>query len=248
MAGPAESALIHGLGHLQRAQEAIAHNLANATSNGYKRRTVVAEAASDFGTALDRALPDLRTRTTLDVDPSSGVLEPTGDRHHLAIDGDAWFAVRSAGGADLLTRRGEFVVDAAGTLRTTGGDAVLDAGGRTISLAGAREWTVAPDGTVRGRIAGEDAVLGRVGTFRVADAAALEPRGNGRFAAPPGAAVLPATPADAAVRQGYVERSNVDAMLELVRMIGVQRGHEAQSRALGTLHRMHAAFATAFDR
>ena len=76
----------------------------------------------------------------------------------------------------------------------------------------------------------------------------LSPLSAGRFEAPADLVVEPATTADAAIRQGYVEQSNVDAMLELVRMIGVQRGHEAQSRALGTLHRLHTSFATQFDR
>ncbi|MBK8979970.1 MAG: flagellar hook basal-body protein [Planctomycetes bacterium] len=247
MANVGELALVRGLLHLQKAQEAIAHNLANATSPGYKRRQVVAEAATVPFDAFLQASPEpVHYRQHVDFTP--GALQPTGDARQIAIDGPGFLAVRDDAGRTWLTRSGELVVDAQGVLRTAHGEALLSAAGERIALpATSSELAISPDGTIRIREAGSEVAVDRVGLFRVDDAASLEPAGRGQFALPEDVAPLDDA-GRSSLRQGYLEQSNVEALTEMVRMIGVQRSFQAQTRALTSLDRMQGEFATQFDR
>lgn len=254
-----EQALVGGLRHLQKMQEAISHNLANAASPGFKRRTVTAEAiGTRFVDALDAQAPQSRPelRYTERIDWSAGTFAPTADHHHVAVEGDAFLAVRDEAGRTMLTRSGTLAVDARGTLRLSSGEAVLSDSGATIQLDGrqAGKFAIDPDGTVRGANlrAGDLAdqtPVGRIGLFHhAAGNEQLRDLGRGLFQPELESAIRPAAPEDARLRQGYLEQSNVDALTEMVRMIGVQRGFQAQTKALTTVHSMRGEFATAFDR
>ena len=85
-----EQSLVGGLRHLQKMQEAISHNLANAASPGFKRRTVTAEAiGTRFVDALDAAAPASRPelRYAESIDWSAGTFAPTEDHEVLpALD------------------------------------------------------------------------------------------------------------------------------------------------------------------
>jgi flagellar basal-body rod protein FlgF len=206
---------------MTRRQERTANNLANVDTAGFRRERTFANV---LGQALDaEGAPRSVRRTGGWADLAPGALEPTGNPLDLALEGEGFFVVAGADGAERYTRAGRFGLDTEGTLRTADGDAVLGADGPIA---------VPPGAALTVSAAGELAVDGRpVGTLRVvtfADPAALERAGDTTFraAAPPTALDAPA------VRQGFVEGSNVDAVREMSDMIAHFRLYEAQQKVV----------------
>ena len=194
----------------------IANNIANLDTTGFRREGI---AFTEFVVAREGgesvSMADLGARFASEMPGSHTV---TGGQFDFAIEGDGYFLIDSPEGP-ILTRAGSFQLSEIGTLVTPNGDAVLDIGEAPIILPiEARDVLVAEDGTVSvngdpvAQIAVVDAPreqLSRFGdtAFRVSDDAfvALEqPR----------------------VRQGALEQSNVDPVLEIARMIEVTRAYE----------------------
>lgn len=195
----------------------IANNLANLSTDGYRREgAVFAEMLSRLDVAGGSTSgADARGRVT---DFSQGALAVTGGDFDLAIEGDGFFLIQTETG-QALTRDGAFALSPEGEVVTKDGLRVLDEGGAplfapgdAVSIAIARDGSISADGQP----------VGRVGVVTVADPGAMTRRGSGLFETD-----QPLIPAEtAAVHQGFVERSNVDPVRELSRMIAVQRAYE----------------------
>lgn len=196
---------------LQQAEAILLHNIANADTIAFKRsRPVFDEAPGAAGLA----------RVTSHRVESQGELDETGDPFDLAIDGPGYFQVRR-GDTVALTRRGMLRLDAAGGL-------VVEADGEAWLLhppvqvpAEATAVTISQDGTVACRIADADELtsLGGIELARVLDPARLDPAGSGLYAVPESAGPVtvgvPGTAGFGTIRQGVLERSNVDLDAEL---------------------------------
>lgn len=214
--------------------DVLTNNLANVETTGFKADSLVTSAfdevmltrihdpnmrayggsdvgAYSFGTHID----ELRT------DFTQGSLEETGRTTDLAIQGDGFFAVETAAG-ERYTRAGNFAVSAEGYLVTPSGNYVLGESGRLY--VGSSDFSVAPDGTVTGSAAGEDRL--RLVTFD--DPGVLRKEGDNLYYAYGGAAAVPA--AQASVRQGAQESSNVQAADGMVDLITVYRKYEASQK------------------
>lgn len=240
----AELALVRGMSFLAESQAAVANNLANVESTGFKRKIAIARPeAQAFDTLLGDQLGVVGYRETTDWQPGS--LQETGSPLHVAIDGPGHFQVEDGQGRRLFTRNGAMARDARGFLVDGSGRYFLDAEGRRLSMTAndaAAGIRIAPDGTVR---AGETTV-GRLAVFHVADPTALQPVGHSAWMDTSG---RPATPEpNATVRQGQLERSNVDALDELVHMISIQRSFDATAKALSTLSRIKTSYFAAIGR
>ncbi|MEM9169257.1 MAG: flagellar hook-basal body complex protein [Pseudomonadota bacterium] len=215
MDNPGYVALSRQAGLMKRL-DIIANNIANVSTAGFRREnTVFAEHIK----ALPQGDPSLSiaTMNRRYVDLSEGVVKETGDRLDFAIEGEGFFLVETPGG-QRLTRAGAFTLNPEGEMVTPQGFRVLDAGGGPIVVPGdAGPLSVAADGSVR---AGEQAV-GRIGVV-TAEPGTLEREGDALFVAAEGFA-----PADTPrVRQGAVEGSNVNAVLEIADLISAQRTYE----------------------
>ena len=209
----------------------IAHNLANSTTAGYKRlRSSFAESLDAQIAAAGRLpLPTSEITETTSIDFSQGAIKQTGRTLDLAIEGEGFFVVEDAEvpGGLLYTRNGAFssnsdrmLVDFAGrTVQGRAGPVVLPAG------AGLSQIHVATDGQVSA--AGQ--VIGRLKLVRFEDTSVLEPVGGSCFRPEEGTDPLEA---QAAVRQGYQEASNVSAVKELVDLIRVTRLYEANVNSI----------------
>ncbi|CAM4063906.1 flagellar hook-basal body complex protein [Palleronia rufa] len=195
---------------------AIANNIANAGTQGFRKEGVI---FSEFVRSLDDA-PSLsmaagRVRMTSQL---QGGLEQTGGAFDLAIEGDGYFLIETPGG-EALTRAGNFLPNAAGELVTPDGLRVLDGGGAPVFVPpDATDLTVARDGTV----SANGQPLAQIGLWNATRQEDMT-RQNGQLFA----LSAPPEPAEgAAILQGYLEKSNVNAVTEISRMIEVQRAYE----------------------
>ncbi len=111
---------------LQRRMEAVANNIANVSTTGFKADNIAFEA--DSGDARDYGkVPDIRfvREAGLVRDMSTGPIASTGNPLDVAIDGDGFFSVQGQNGETLYTRAGSFTLSADGQLQTTAGQPVL---------------------------------------------------------------------------------------------------------------------------
>ena len=221
-------------------QDVIANNLANVETDGFKRALAVFHERPPEGAVdpsrrsgdpmLDR-IGGGRFASPTSFDHGQGGLEPTGNPLDLAVQGRGYFAVapRRGGNGPLLTRDGGFMIDPAGDLVTADDPAmrVLNPAKQPINLLGyaATDLAVSSDGVISAH--GQE--VARVGTFDVPDAAALTPIGGAKFQ-PADPAAVRAVPS--LVHGGAVERSNVDATVEMTRLIDAQRQLEANATLL----------------
>ena len=213
----------------------IANNIANLDTSGFRREGL---AFTEFVVAAETgesvSMADLGARFASE---KPGVLTMTGGRFDLAIEGEGYFVLDTPDGR-VLTRAGAFMVSPEGFLVTPNGDQVLDAGEAQITIPpDATDVVIGPDGTVSangnpiaqiGVMNAPRELISRFGdtAFRVQDDA-YEP------------VVF------AKVRQGALEQSNVDAVLEIARMIEVTRAYEsAQSVIEDEDERINSAIQT----
>lgn len=240
-----ELAIVRGLHFLAESQAAIAHNLANVDSTGFKRRYSVAEPEpSSFESMLDQSLPVIQYREAQDWSPGS--LLTTGDKTHVGLEGRGMLMVQDRGGNRYLTRNGRISIDAEGFLANDNGHRFVDATGQPIGLGSPDGVNVSRLGIgVDGSVTIGDTSRGRLGVFAM-PGRQMQTIGDGLWVVDQGER-LAAEPTTK-VRQGSLERSNVDAMSELVQMITIQRGFQASTQLLGSIGRMKAAYVDSLNR
>ena len=209
-------------------QEAVANNIANAGTAGFKKDVM-------FSRELSRAERQVTSKhndwqTTLDsrirIDHSLGAFDKTDNPLDLAIEGDGFFTLEAADGTTALTRSGAFVVDSSGFLSMSGGFRLIGDGG-PIQVGGGK-LSVGQNGEVE--VNGQSA--GRVALKSVADVESLERLGGSLFGVPEGEELI--DPIQATIRQGYRETSNVDVIQQMVDMMVAFRTYESNARALQT--------------
>jgi len=215
---------------LEQEFSAIAHNLANVNTVGYKRIvTSFSEAleAQQNGAAADSS----EAKLNLGLDFSQGLsFIETGRSLDVALYGKGFFVVETPEGP-LYTRNGSFRVNQNGQIVDSAGRVVAgEAGPITIGAdAAVSQVNISQDGTVSAD--GQE-----LGKFRLVEFGengdALMPAGNSCFKAPED--VEPKGAESVAVRQGYLESSNVKMVNELVSMMMVSRLYEANMKLVST--------------
>lgn len=211
-------------------QAAVANNLANADTPGFKEAMHRLRAVNVHSQALpSRAFV---VDATVSARLSDGALELTGRPLDVAIAGRGWFAVQTPDGGEAYTRNGAFQVDSGGVLRLPSGQAVLGEGGAPITLPPDREYLIGNDGTVNA-IDPATRQVEAVGRLRLVDPplAELQRGDDGLFRLPQGTP-QPAEAAGVQVRGGYLEKSNVDVVDQMVRMIALARQFEMNTKAI----------------
>jgi flagellar basal-body rod protein FlgF len=222
-----------GASQTLRAQAANSHNLANASTIGFK-----AELASNVSAAVRG--PGLPTRVNALLadagwDARSGALQQTGRELDVALRDGSWLAVQAPDGSEAYTRAGDLRIDAAGQLRTGAGHAVLGDGG-PLSVPPATAINIGADGTLSAIPLGQSAAAGvQLGRLRVVDAQPeqLQRGADGLMRVTPGAALNPA--AGDSLTSGVLESSNVNLADAMVTMIQLARQFEMQTKAMRTV-------------
>ena len=243
-----------GMEGQQTKLDAIAHNLANVGTNGYKRGSVVFEdlmyqnlRPAGAGTSEQSQLPTglqvgLGVRTAASTrNFGQGALTQTGNNFDVAIKGQGFFQVQLPDGSTGYTRDGSFQVDAAGQIVTAAGYPVQP--GITVP-ANASAIVIAQDGTVSAVLPGQSApqALGQIQLASFVNPAGLEPRGGNLFGETAASGTpniaAPNSNGHGALQQGFVEGSNVNVVEELVTMIATQRAYELNSKAIQSSDQM----------
>jgi flagellar basal-body rod protein FlgG len=243
-----------GMEAQQTQLDAISHNLANVSTNGFKKSHVVFEdliyqnlrqagANSSEQTTLPTGLQvGLGTRAVANSRSfTQGNLQQSSNPLDLAVQGNGFFEIQMPDGTTGYTRDGSFQVSAQGQLVTNDGYTVQP--GITIPAA-AQSVTIGTDGTVSVTLPGQaqPQTVGQVQLASFVNPAGLEPKGQNLYAetAASGAPATgaPGTNALGTLRQGYVETSNVNVVEELIGMIQTQRAYEMNSKAIQTSDQM----------
>ena len=223
-----------GMQAQQTQLDVISHNLANVSTNGFKRGQAV------FEDLISQNLRHVGAASSEHTDLPTGLQFGLGVRT-VAINGAGFFQVQMPDGTTGYTRDGAFQVNNQGQLVTSAG--YLVSGGITIP-ADARSLTISNTGQIS-VVQGTNAAPTVVGNLELAtfiNPAGLEPRGQNLYTetAASGAPTTgaPGSAGLGAVLQGYVETSNVNVVQELVNMIQTQRAYEMNSKAIQTSDQM----------
>jgi len=201
---------------LMAEMQSVANNIANASTTGFRREGVI---FSEFvRTSPGQPSLSMAAARVRNIDLSPGSIAETGGRFDLAIRGEGFFTVETPEGA-RLTRAGHFIPNAQGGLVTPDGHLLLGAGGAPVfAPPGARDIAVGEDGTV----SADGAPVGRIGVVLPENPLSLRHEAGTLFSFE--GETLPAD--DASILQGSLEGSNVNPVLEIARMIEVQRAYE----------------------
>jgi flagellar basal-body rod protein FlgF len=227
--GVMDTGLYSGVSALRTAEkrmEAITANLANVDTPGFKRQAGATRAFTVPGAA-----GYLEVDTKHRSDFSQGDLEGSSSPYHLAIDGRGWFVTEGQSG-EVYTRRGNFRVDGAGVLQTSEGNPVAWEASSSVIDPHGDLVQIDAHGTVRQG----DREIGRLRVTDFEEDSKLQSIGGGYFTASEG---MREVPAEGAVHQGHLERSNVSSMDELVSMITVQRSFESANRLVQMINRTY---------
>ncbi|MFB2532792.1 flagellar hook-basal body complex protein [Paracoccus sp. p4-l81] len=202
---------------LMREMQAVANNIANVSTGGFRREGMV---FAEHVAALDRDAPSLSMATARGrvIDLSQGGLTTTGGTFDFAIEGEGFFQVQ-AGDRRLLTRAGSFIPTPEGELMTPDGARLLDGGGAPVNVPpGATNIHLSGDGT----LSADGQPVAQLGAVQPADANSLTHEGGTRFAFQ--GELEPVE--ESRLMQGALEDSNVNPVTEIARMIEVQRAYE----------------------
>lgn len=202
----------------------IANNIANSATSGYRQEGLIFSEyvqAGEGQSSLSMSRARIRN-TSMD----QGALTQTNNSFDFAIEGDGFFLIETPAG-ERLTRAGSFSPNADGDLVTMDGYRVLDAGGAPVFIPPDQAGiSVAADGT----LSANGQLLGQIGMVQPSDPLGLVREDGVRFRADGG--VEPAE--NATILQGFVEGSNVNPILQVSRMIEVQRAYEMGQSFLET--------------
>ena len=209
-------------------QDQIANDLANVSTTGYKADRSAQRSFGDLLLAerstarpigrvgLGAEISEIRT----DFTPAP--LKQTDESLDVGIDGTGFLAVETQQGT-RFTRNGQLALAADGTLVSANGFPVLGADGKHLVVGGKGTLEIAADGTIT---AGGQ-TLGRLGLVTLTAAAK---QGETLFTGTPGVA-----PAAAAIRQGFLETSGVNAARTMIEMVTSLRTFESAQRVIRTI-------------
>jgi flagellar basal-body rod protein FlgF len=226
-----DNALYVGLSRqmtLRRQLDIVANNIANANTTGFKTEDLmVATEQAKPAKTLDGASP---VKFVLDTgvarDFTQGAMTKTGGDFDLAIEGKGFFHVQTAAG-DRYTRDGRFTTNPEGQLVTQEGNPVLDDGGGPLLI----DPALGPVSIGKDGIVSQGAVrVGRLGVVRPDDLASMAKDGDNLYRNTANTTLQAAS--DARVHQGMLESSNVQPVVEITKLIEIQRAYEGVAKMM----------------
>ena len=245
-----------GMTAQQTQLDVISHNLANVSTNGFKRNNAVFEdliyqnlrqvgaqtvEQNQLPTGLHLGL-GVRTVATSRTF-TQGSLQQSNNSLDVAINGNGFFEVNLPDGTIGYTRDGSFQLDAQGRMVTSSGLPV--ANGITVP-PNAIKVSISADGIVSATLPGNPAPqqLGNIAMSSFVNPAGLEPVGQNMYKESAASGQpqqgQPGTNGLGFIKQGFLEASNVNVVEELVTMIQTQRAYEMNSKAISTSDQMLA--------
>ncbi|MBS9436316.1 flagellar basal-body rod protein FlgG [Photorhabdus noenieputensis] len=243
-----------GLDAQQTNMDVIANNLANVSTNGFKRQRAVFEDLLYQNIRQPGAMSSEQTRLPSGLQIGTGVrpvaterihsqgnLSETNNSHNVAIRGKGFFQVQLPDGTSAYTRDGSFQEDQNGQLTTANGFLIFP----TITIPdNATDLAISSDGIVSVKVQGQSASQ-QIGQFTLTtfiNESGLESIGENLYVETSSSGVpienTPGINGAGLLQHKYVETSNVNIAEELVNMIQTQRAYEVNTKAVSTSDQM----------
>lgn len=219
---------------LWKQMDVVSNNMANMNTAGYKQDDAVfssyivkTQGAKDFGQVPLYFTQDYGTYKNFE----EGSFQQTGNTFDVALQGKAFFAVEGKYGENY-TKKGQFSLDADGKIVTKDGDALLSENNEPFFIApGEKEVVISENG----EITTETGVIGKIKLVTFADEQKLQKLGGTKFANTAGNAMVIGDN-ETRVMQGKVEQSNVQPIVEMSKMIKLQRSYEYVQQMIDEEH------------
>ena len=229
-----ENALLVGLSRqmaLTHELDVIANNIANIDTTGYKSDNAMFEqylmprASDQSFSGPDRRVSYVEDRASW-IDMSEGAIQHTGNPLDVAIDGKGYLVVQTPNGQQRYTRNGALSINGAGQLVTSDGDQVvgrLRADHLPVHRSRRHHQPDRHHHGARGQRTA-DSPRGNLQLVNFAQPQLLQKDGGSTFMAPAGVTPDPA-PANTYVVQGAIEKSNVNGVAAMARLIEITRSY-----------------------
>jgi len=210
-------------GALRRELSTIANNLANMNTTSFKgERMMFVDHL--VRSKSDSSIADQQLSFTRDVasyrNTAEGPIEQTGNPLDIAIHGEGYFVIQGANGTQQYTRNGNFRLDNGGQLVTQGGLPVLTDAGAPIFFA-PEDTSITVNGN--GTVSTENGQIGKLQVVTFDNPRDIQRAGNGLYTTNQVAQPV----AQPQLAQSALEKSNVEGVLEMTRMIEVSRQYKS---------------------
>lgn len=219
---------------VERQMEIVSNNIANASTPGYRAQHIVFseylkgsnnKVDTDAGDKLSLVLDYGHYQSNL-----QGSIKQTGNPLNVALEGPGYIGVQSDNGI-VFTRAGNFKLNGFGELVTSHGNKVAGVGGGTLTIPKeAQDIKISQDGS----ISTEQGDVGKLMISEFENEQELEAIGHGLYRAKEGDEGTAAT--ETIAIQGAIEGSNVEAVVEITRMIDILRSYQRTQRMMQTEH------------
>jgi flagellar basal-body rod protein FlgF len=220
-----------GAKYLEEREATIAHNLANASTTGFRADLVALRAVPTTGEQAGTRVFTVETTTGSDFTP--GPMISTARDLDVAVQGQGWLTVQGSDGTEAYTRNGSLQVGPDGLLQLSNGMQVLGTGGPITIPADAQSILIGSDGTVSIKSASSKlpSTAGQLKLVNPAPGSMVKGL-DGMFRQKSG------DPADVDpnvhVLNATLEGSNVNVVETMVGMIAAARQYEMQLKMLST--------------
>lgn len=221
-----------GATQTMRAQDAVSHNLANASTVGFKSELSAFQSVPVLG-------PGANTRINavaqgVGQDETQGSIQHTGRSLDVAVNGSGWIAVQAPDGTEAYTRAGDLQLGADGTLTDARGNPVMGTGG-PVTVPDSAQIAIGKDGTVSTVPMGQGpSTIAAVGQIKLVnpDPTQMSEGADGLMHMNDGSTAD--SDSTVTITSGALEASNVNPSSELVKMISLSRQYEMQVRSIKT--------------
>ena len=219
---------------LWKQMDIVSNNMANMNTSGFKQDEAIftsylveTKKAEGFG-----KVPVIFTQDFgIFKDFQEGAFQETGNQLDVAIQGDGFFALETTQG-ERYTRKGQFSLDYEGKIVTKEGDVLLSENSEPFFIApGEKEIYISESGEV----STENGVIGRLKVVAFADNQKLKKIGNTMFENVSGNSMEVGV-ADVRIKQRMIEKSNVEPIVEMSKMIKLQRSYEYVQQMIDEEH------------
>lgn len=232
-----------GMINQQKRLDTVTNNLANASTTGFKREGLTSKSFDQMLTLKikDLSVPYLNEgigRMSLGVkigenytDYTQGSFKETGNTYDLAVAGNGFFTIsfvdKNGNESVKYTRDGEFTTDVDGYLRTLEGDYVQGEGGNIMIPTEASRISIQDNGDIYA----DDQYVDTIRIVDFEDYDYIKKYGENLYELVEGGVETEST---AAVKQGYLEMSNINVVKEMVEMITISRAYESNQKLIQT--------------
>lgn len=209
----------------ERQLNMLANNMANSSTAGYKAGSMM---FSEF------LVKDAHGKTAYALDHgvgrnnAQGALESTGNPLDLAVQGKGYFAIQTDQG-ERYTRAGNFTINAQGQLSTQSGHLVLDNSGQPMTFEPEDEKIIVFS---NGKLEVDGEERGQVGVYEFENENSMKYVSDNLYSSPE----QPTAMEEPKVAQGMLEQSNVQPILEITKLITVQRNFTSAAKFISDMY------------